>query len=408
MRDNEIAYAIELEKERQLSHIELIASENFASDEVLEAAGSILTNKYAEGYPSHRYYGGCQYIDIVESLAIERCKMLFGAEHANVQPHSGSSANMGVYMAVLQPGDVVMGMSLDAGGHLTHGYYLNFSGMSYKFYGYGVSKETEEIDYDEVRRIALEVHPKLIVAGASAYSRYIDFAKFRSICDEVGAMLMVDMAHIAGLVAAGLHPSPVPYADFVTSTTHKTLRGPRGGIILCKEKYKAVLDKKIFPGMQGGPLEHIIAAKAICFYEALQPEFKVYQQQVLDNMKVLVNTLKENGFRIVSNGSDNHLCMVDVKAGCGLTGKQAEILLDSIDITCNKNSIPFDAEKPAYCSGIRLGTAAMTTRGFKEAEFIKVGQIICQALKNPGDIALLSNLRKEVADLVKGRPLHVD
>ena len=406
-RDQEVFALIEKEKERQLSHIELIASENFVSDEILAADGSILTNKYAEGYPGKRYYGGCENIDKIESLAIERAKKLFGAEYANVQPHSGTQANMGVYAAVLEHGDKVLGMALDAGGHLSHGHPLNFSGMSYEFHSYGVDPKTECIDYAEVRRIALEVKPKLIVCGASAYPRAIDLKKFREIADEVGAYLMVDMAHIAGLVAVGLHQSPVPYADFVTTTTHKTLRGPRSGLILCKAKYGALLDRRIFPGIQGGPLEHIIAAKAVCFGEALQPDFKVYQQQILKNTQALVKSLQREGFRIVTGGSDNHLLLVDVKKSIGMTGKQAEVLLDSINITCNKNAIPFDTEKPAYCSGIRLGSPAMTTRGFKEAEFDKVGSIIARALKHPEDQAVLEGLKAEVAALVKGRPLHV-
>lgn len=407
MKDLQIQQAIEEEYLRQQNHIELIASENFVSKDVLEAAGSILTNKYAEGYPSKRYYGGCQYIDVVETLAIERAKALFHAEHANVQPHSGSQANMGVYMAVLNPGDTVLGMSLDAGGHLSHGYKLNFSGMNYKFIGYGVNPQTEEIDYDELERLALENKPKMIVCGASAYSKIIDFKRIREICDKVNAYMMVDMAHIAGLVATGEHPSPVPYADFVTSTTHKTLRGPRGGLILCKEKYKAILDKKVFPGMQGGPLEHIIAAKAVCFKEAMEPEFKEYIHQVVLNMKALVKTLQEEGFRIVAGGSDNHLCLVDLTKNCSLNGKQAEVLLDSVNITCNKNAIPFDKEKPAYCSGIRLGSAAMTSRGFKEKEFIEVGHFIAQVLKNPEDKNLLNSIKESVVLLTKEFPYNV-
>lgn len=407
MKDLQIQQAIEEEYLRQQNHIELIASENFVSKDVLEAAGSILTNKYAEGYPSKRYYGGCQYIDVVETLAIERAKALFHAEHANVQPHSGSQANMGVYMAVLNPGDTVLGMSLDAGGHLSHGYKLNFSGMNYNFIGYGVNPQTEEIDYDELERLALENKPKMIVCGASAYSKIIDFKRIREICDKVNAYMMVDMAHIAGLVATGEHPSPVPYADFVTSTTHKTLRGPRGGLILCKEKYKAILDKKVFPGMQGGPLEHIIAAKAVCFKEAMEPEFKEYIHQVVLNMKALVKTLQEEGFRIVAGGSDNHLCLVDLTKNCSLNGKQAEVLLDSVNITCNKNAIPFDKEKPAYCSGIRLGSAAMTSRGFKEKEFIEVGHFIAQVLKNPEDKDLLNSIKESVVLLTKEFPYNV-
>ena len=401
MKDKEIELAIKNEYERQKTHIELIASENFVSKDILEATGSILTNKYAEGYPNKRYYGGCKYIDDVESLAIERAKKLFHAEHANVQPHSGTQANMGVYMAILEPHDTVLGMSLDAGGHLTHGHPLNFSGMTYNFIGYGVNKETEEIDYDNLEKLALKYKPKLIVAGASAYSKIIDIKRIREICDKVNAYMMVDMAHIAGLIATNNHPSPVPYADFVTSTTHKTLRGPRGGLILCKEKYKNLIDKRVFPGIQGGPLEHVIAAKAICFYEAMQPEYKIYIQQVLKNMQTLIKTLKEEGFRIIANGSDNHLCLVDVKSSCNLTGKEAETLLDEINITVNKNSIPFDTEKPAYCSGIRLGTAAMTTRGFKEKEFEMVGKFIAKALKNSKNQSILQEIKKEVLALLK-------
>ncbi len=406
MKDIEIGQLIAKEKERQLTHIELIASENFVSDDILEAAGSILTNKYAEGYPSKRYYGGCEYIDQIETIAIERAKKLFKAEHANVQPHSGSQANMGVYQAILNHGDVVLGMDLSAGGHLTHGHPLSFSGINYEFHSYGVDPTTECIDYNEVRNVALKYKPKLIVCGASSYPRFIDFKKFREIADEVGAYLMVDMAHIAGLVAVGLHPSPVPYADFVTSTTHKTLRGPRAGLILCKQQYKDLLDKRIFPGIQGGPLEHIIAAKAICFKEAMGADFKVYQKQVLDNVQALIKSLEEEDFRIVSGGSDNHLLLVDVKKSCGITGKKAETILDTINITCNKNSIPFDQEKPAYCSGIRLGTAAMTTRGFNCDDFYKVGKIIAKCLKNIDDQELHERLKEEVLSLVKDKPLH--
>lgn len=405
MKDKQIQEAIEKERERQLYNIELIASENYVSKDVLEAAGSILTNKYAEGYPSKRYYGGCIHVDEVEELARKRAMELFHAEHANVQPHSGSQANMGVYMAVLEPGDTVLGMNLTAGGHLTHGHPLNFSGSLYNFVDYGVDKHTEYIDYEDVRRVALETKPKLIVAGASAYPRVIDFKKFREIADEVGAYFMVDMAHIAGLVAAGLHPSPVPYADFVTSTTHKTLRGPRGGIILCKKEHAALLDKKVFPGMQGGPLMHIIAAKAVCFYEAMQPEFKSYAKQVITNTKVLSDTLKEEGFRIVSDGTDNHLLLVDVKASLGISGKKAEELLDQAGITCNKNTIPFDSEKPFVTSGIRLGSAAMTTRGFKENEFHQVALWISQVLKNGDNEKFIQQIHKEVCALTKRFPL---
>lgn len=405
MKDKKIQEAIEKERERQLYNIELIASENYVSKDVLEAAGSILTNKYAEGYPSKRYYGGCIHVDEVEELARKRAMELFHAEHANVQPHSGSQANMGVYMAVLEPGDTVLGMNLTAGGHLTHGHPLNFSGSLYNFVDYGVDKHTEYINYEDVRRVALETKPKLIVAGASAYPRVIDFKKFREIADEVGAYFMVDMAHIAGLVAAGLHPSPVPYADFVTSTTHKTLRGPRGGIILCKKEHATLLDKKVFPGMQGGPLMHIIAAKAVCFYEAMQPEFKSYAKQVITNTKVLSDTLKEEGFRIVSDGTDNHLLLVDVKASLGMSGKKAEELLDQAGITCNKNTIPFDSEKPFVTSGIRLGSAAMTTRGFKENEFHQVALWISQVLKNGDNEKFIQQIHKEVCTLTKRFPL---
>ncbi len=403
MKDLVIQKAIEEEAQRQLYNIELIASENYVSKDVREAAGSILTNKYAEGYPHKRYYGGCECVDQVEDIARDRLKEIFGAEHANVQPHSGSQANMGVYMAILQPGDTVLGMELASGGHLTHGHPLNFSGLLYRFESYGVDKDSECIDYEEVLKIAKKVRPKLIVAGASAYPRVIDFKKFREIADEVGAYLMVDMAHIAGLVAAGLHPNPVPYADFVTSTTHKTLRGPRGGIILCKKEFADILDKKVFPGMQGGPLMHIIAAKAVCFYEALQPEFKRYQQQVVNNCKVLVNTLIEEGFRVVSGGSDNHLCLIDVKGSIGMSGKDAEIYLDKAGITCNKNTIPYDEEKPFITSGIRLGSAAMTTRGFQEQEFQQVGKWIAQVLKNPSD-ENISQVKQEVMEMMKNYP----
>jgi glycine hydroxymethyltransferase len=406
MKDLEIKNLIELEYQRQKSHIELIASENFASPDVLEAAGSILTNKYAEGYPSKRYYGGCEFVDKIEALAIARAKQLFNAEHANVQPHSGTQANMGVYVAILKPNDIVLGMDLNAGGHLTHGHPLNFSGLTYKFFAYGVDPITELIDYDIVRKLAIENKPKLIIAGASAYSRIIDFKKFREIADEVGAYLMVDMAHIAGLVATGLHPTPVPYADFVTTTTHKTLRGPRGGLILCKEKHKDLIDKRVFPGIQGGPLEHIIAAKAICFKEAMEPSFKTYQERVLKNIKSLVKSLKEEGFRIIADGSDNHLLLMDLKSGCSLNGKQAETLLDTINITCNKNTIPFDKEKPMLASGLRLGTPAMTTRGFNETEFYQVGKIISKCLKNPDNKELHQQLKADVLKLVEGLNLY--
>ena len=395
--DKRLLNAIELESQRQNEHIELIASENFVSKAVLEATGSILTNKYAEGYPGNRYYGGCEYVDQVEDLAREYLCKLFNAEHANVQPHSGSQANMAVIMAVLNPGDKILGMDLNAGGHLTHGYKLSFSGKLFESYSYGVDKQTETINYDEVLRIAKEVKPKLIIAGASAYPRIIDFKKFREIADEVGAYLMVDMAHIAGLVATGQHPSPIPYADFVTSTTHKTLRGPRGGIILCKEEYAKLIDKTVFPGIQGGPLMHVIAGKAQCFAEALEPEFKEYTKQIIVNCKALGESLVEEGFRLVSKGTDNHLLLVDTKV-LGITGKQAETILGSVNITCNKNSIPFDEEKPAITSGIRLGTAAMTTKGFDEDDFRRVGKLIASALKDQTE-ENLQRVKKEVIGL---------
>lgn len=385
MRDKKIEHLIHKEHLRQEQNIELIASENYVSDDVLEAVGSILTNKYAEGYPQRRYYGGCEIVDEIEQLAIERAKQLFHAEHVNVQPHSGSQANMAVYLTVLKPGDKVLGMDLNAGGHLTHGHPLNFSGQLFDFIAYSVNPKTEMIDYEDVRKIALKEQPKMIVAGASAYSRIIDFSKLRMIADEVGAYLMVDMAHIAGLVATGLHPSPVPYADFVTSTTHKTLRGPRGGLILCKEKYAKALDRTVFPGTQGGPLMHVIAGKAVCFGEALQPEFKAYTLQILKNMQALQETLKAAGFRLVAGGSENHVLLVDVKASCQMTGKEAEVLLDQAGITCNKNAIPFDDEKAMKTSGIRLGTAAMTTKGFKEAEFKQVATWIARILMDKED-----------------------
>ena len=360
------------EKNRQEQHIELIASENFVSQAVLDAQGSILTNKYAEGYPKKRYYGGCEFVDEIESLAIERLKALFKANYVNVQPHSGSQANMAVYMALMSPGDKILGMSLAEGGHLTHGFSLNFSGKLYQSSFYGVDEKTELIDYDRVLEIAKEVKPKLIVAGASAYSRIIDFKRFREIADEVGAYLHVDMAHIAGLVAAGLHPSPLPYAHVVTSTTHKTLRGPRGGIVLTNdEEIAKKIDKTVFPGIQGGPLMHVIAAKAVAFHEALSDSFVVYQKQVISNAKVLSDELIKRGYRVVSGGTDNHLMLVDVKSKHNMTGLDAERLLHKVSITCNKNGVPFDKEKPAYASGIRLGTPAVTTRGFKEKEIIK-------------------------------------
>ena len=404
MKDLQVKKIMLEELNRQNNHVELIASENFVSKDVLEACGSVLTNKYAEGYPSKRYYGGCEYIDEAETLAIERAKKLFSCEHVNVQPHSGTQANMAVYLSVLNPGDTVLGMSLDAGGHLSHGHKLNFSGMNYNFIPYGVNKETECIDYDELERLALLYKPKLIVAGASAYSRIIDFKRIREICDKVNALMMVDIAHIAGLVAANEHPSPIPYADFVTSTTHKTLRGPRGGIIMCKEKYASILDKRVFPGVQGGPLEHIILAKAVCFGEALQDDFKLYIKQVKLNMQSLIKALKEEGFRIVSGGTDNHLCLVDLKSNCSLNGLEAETLLNKVGIVCNKNTIPFDQEKAKYCSGIRLGSPAMTTRGFKEKEFYQIGIYISQVLKNPNNEELLGQIKIKIEEMLKDFP----
>ena len=405
-QDKEIYEVIQNEFNRQNNNIELIASENFVSEAVMEAQGSVLTNKYAEGYPNRRYYGGCEYVDVSETLAIERAKQLFGAEHVNVQPHSGSQANMAVYLVALEHGDTVLGMNLSHGGHLTHGAPVNFSGQFYNFVEYGVDKESEQIDYDEVLKVAKAHQPKLIVAGASAYSKTIDFKRFREIADEVGAKLMVDMAHIAGLVAAGLHPSPVEYADFVTTTTHKTLRGPRGGMILCKEAYKKQIDKTIFPGIQGGPLEHVIAAKAVAFGEALQDDFKTYQQQVIKNAKALADTLNKEGFRVVSGGTDNHLVCVDVKGSVNITGKVAEEALDSIGITCNKNTIPFDQEKPFVTSGLRLGTPAATTRGFDEAAFEEVGKIISLVLKDPENETTLKEGQERVKALTTKHPLY--
>lgn len=382
MRDNEVFKSVEKELNRQRNNIELIASENFVSEEILELAGSVLTNKYAEGYPGKRYYGGCQFVDEVETLAINRLKELFGCEYANVQPHSGAQANTAVYLALLNHGDKVLGMSLADGGHLTHGHPLNYSGINYQFYDYGVSRDTETIDYEDYKHKVETIRPKLVVAGASAYSRIIDFEYMAQIAHDNGALFMVDMAHIAGLVAAGLHPSPFPYADVVTTTTHKTLRGPRGGVIMCKEELGKDIDRAVFPGMQGGPLMHIIAAKAACFYEALQPEFKDYAKQIIKNAKALEQSLKEEGFRLVAGGTDNHLILIDVKASCGISGKKAERLLDEINITANKNAIPFDTEKPFKASGIRVGTPAMTTKGFNEDDFREVGKIIAYRLKN--------------------------
>lgn len=404
-KDPQIYEAICLEQKRQEEHLELIASENYVSKEVLEAAGSILTNKYAEGYPSKRYYGGCEYIDIVEELAKERLKKLFKAKYVNVQPHSGSQANMGAYRALLKNGDTMMGLALDHGGHLTHGHALSFSGQDYHFVPYYLN-EDGVIDYDEVLQIAKAVKPKLIVTGASAYPRKIDFKRFSEIAKEVGAYLMVDMAHIAGLVATNLHQSPLPYADVVTSTTHKTLRGPRGGIILTNnEEIAKKIDKNIFPGIQGGPLMHIIAAKAVAFEEALKPEFVLYQQQVIKNAQVLANELKKLGYKLVSGGTDNHLMLVDVKSSVGLTGKYAEKLLCSLNITCNKNTIPNDSEKPMVSSGIRLGTPALTTRGMKEKEMIQIAHLIDKALRNYDNEELQEQVKKEVILLTSKFPL---
>jgi len=401
--DKEIYSLMEKELVRQQKGIELIASENIVSPAVMEAMGSYLTNKYAEGYPGKRYYGGCHVVDEIEQIAIDRAKELFGAEHANVQPHSGSQANMAVYFAVLEPGDTVLGMDLSHGGHLTHGSPVNFSGKLFNFVSYGVDKETEVIDYENVRKIAIESKPKLIVAGASAYGRILDFPKFKEIADEVGALLMVDMAHIAGLVAAGVHPSPVPYADFVTTTTHKTLRGPRGGLILCREKYAQVLNKNIFPGIQGGPLEHIIAAKAVCFKEALDPSFKIYGENVVENCKELAKQLIAKGFKIVSNGTDNHVFLVDLN-NKDITGKEAENLLDSVGITVNKNTVPNETRSPFVTSGIRIGTAAITTRGFVKEDMAEIATIIGEAIDNrDGD---LSALKTRVEVLCDKHPLY--
>lgn len=406
MKDVALFEAIAKEKNRQDHNIELIASENFVSKQIREVTGSILTNKYAEGYPGHRYYGGCECVDEVENLAIERAKQLFHAEHVNVQPHSGSQANMGVYFAVLEPGDTVLGMDLNAGGHLTHGAKVSFSGKTYHFVSYGVDQTTGMINYDEVLELAKKYQPKLIVAGASAYARVIDFKKFREIADEVGAMFMVDMAHIAGLVATGHHPSPVPYADFVTTTTHKTLRGPRGGMILCKEKYAKQIDKAIFPGIQGGPLCHVIAGKAACFYEALQPEFHDYIEQLLKNCKALEEVLKEEGFQLVSGGSDNHLLLVDVYNSFKVTGKQVEEALDKVGITCNKNGIPFDTLKPTITSGIRVGTAAMTTKGYVEDDFRKIGHMIGKIVKHIDQDEIYQQVKQEVEELTSAHPFE--
>lgn len=404
-QDPEIYEALSLELGRQRDNIELIASENFVSPAVMAAAGSFLTNKYAEGYPGKRYYGGCQFVDIAENLARERAKQLFGCEHVNVQPHSGANANLAVYFAVCKPGDTILGMNLSHGGHLSHGSPVNISGKYFNIVPYGVSKETETIDYDELERIAQEHKPRLIVAGASAYARTLDFARFREIADKVGALLMVDIAHIAGLVIAGLHPSPVPYADFVTTTTHKTLRGPRGGMIMCREQYAKEIDKAVFPGIQGGPLMHIIAAKAVAFGEALKPEFKAYQTQVVRNAKAMSERFMENGVRIVSGGTDNHLMLLDLNA-FNLTGKELEHLLDEVNITVNKNTIPFETQSPFVTSGIRIGTPSVTTRGMKEREMVRIADDITAVIRERE--GAMPRVKADVAELLKAFPLYAD
>jgi len=405
--DPQIAAAIDNETRRQHEGLELIASENFVSEAVLEAAGSVFTNKYAEGYPSKRYYGGCEFTDVVENLARDRAKQLFDAEHANVQPHAGSQANMEAYAAVLQPGDTILGLNLAHGGHLTHGHHLNFSGKTYKIVPYGVTKETETIDYDELEKLAEQVRPKLIIGGGSAYPRIIDFARMRQIADKVGALYLVDMAHFAGLVAGGAHPSPVPHAHIVTSTTHKTLRGPRAGMILSKAEFAQAIDKVVFPGMQGGPLVHIMAAKAVCFQEAMQPEFRDYARQVVANAKVLAQSLRDEGFRIISGGTDTHLMLVDVFSK-GMLGSEAEKALGEAGITVNKNAIPFDTNPPMKPSGIRIGTPALTTRGMKEPEMSQIGRWIAEVLLHRTDSAVLGKVRKQVLDLCEAFPLYAD
>src|SRR5256886_7646490 len=405
--DPEVAAAIDNETRRQHEGLELIASENFVSEAVLEAAGSVFTNKYAEGYPGKRYYGGCEYADVVENLARDRAKQLFGAEHANVQSHSGSSANMEAYSAVLQPGDTILGLNLAHGGHLTHGHHLNFSGKTYKIVPYGVTKETETIDYDDLEKLAEKEKPKLIVGGGSAYPRIIDFARMRKIADKVGALYLVDMAHFAGLVAGGAHPSPVPHAQIVTSTTHKTLRGPRSGMILSRQEFAPAIDKVVFPGMQGGPLVHIIAAKAVCFQEAMRPEFGEYARQIVANAKVLAQTLAEAGFRIISGGTDTHLMLVDVFSK-GMFGSEAEKALGEAGITVNKNAIPFDTNPPLKPSGVRIGTPALTTRGMKETEMRQVGRWIADVLLHRTDAGVLSKVRKQVLDLCEEFPLYAE
>ncbi len=405
--DPAVAEAIQHETERQEYNLELIASENFVSEAVLEAQGSVMTNKYAEGYPGKRYYGGCHHVDVVENLAIERAKELFGAEHANVQPHAGSQANMAVYNAVCQPGDTILGMNLSHGGHLTHGSPVNFSGRFYKVVPYGVSQDTETIDYNEVERLALEHKPKMIVVGASAYPRIIDFPAFRTIADKVGAKVMVDMAHIAGLVAAGVHPNPVPYAEFVTTTTHKTLRGPRGGMILCREEFAKTINSQIFPGIQGGPLMHVIAAKAVAFKEALQPEFKTYQQQIVKNAAKLAECLMTKGFKLTSGGTDNHLMLINF-TGTEITGKAAEEALDKAGITVNKNTVPFETRSPFVTSGIRVGTPACTSHGLKENDMEQVAGFIADAIANIGNDEALAGIQKRVNEMMKKFPLYAN
>jgi glycine hydroxymethyltransferase len=407
--DSIISEAIKNETSRQSGGLELIASENFVSEAVLEAAGSVFTNKYAEGYPTKRYYGGCEFADVVEQTAIDRAKEIFGAEHANVQPHSGAQANMAVFMAALEHGDQILGMNLSHGGHLSHGHPLNFSGLNYKVAEYGVNRETELIDYEEMQRIAEETRPKMIICGASAYPRTIDFARISEIAKSIGAKMMADIAHIAGLVAADLHPTPVPHAEFVTTTTHKTLRGPRGGLILCREEFAADINRRVFPGVQGGPLVHIIAAKAVAFGEALREDFKTYQTQVIENAKVLAETLQNEGLRIVSGGTDNHLMLVDVfMDGKGITGKEAEKALDAVHITVNKNTIPFDQNKPFITSGIRLGTPALTTRGMKEDEMRSIGKMIASMIREPNSEAVQTQVKQDVADLTAKFSLYAN
>ena len=405
--DPEVAVAIDNEARRQHEGLELIASENFVSEAVLEAAGSVFTNKYAEGYPAKRYYGGCEFTDVIENLARDRAKQLFGAEHANVQPHAGSQANMAAYSAIIQPGDTILGLNLAHGGHLTHGHHLNFSGKTYRIVPYGVTKETETIDYGDLEKLAEKERPKLIIGGGSAYPRIIDFARMRQIADKVGALYLVDMAHFAGLVAGGVHPSPVPHAQIVTTTTHKTLRGPRSGLILSKQEFAAAIDKTVFPGMQGGPLVHIMAAKAVCFLEAMQPEFRDYARQVVANARVLADALSAQGFRIISGGTDTHLMLVDVFSQ-GMLGSEAEKALGEAGITVNKNAIPFDTNPPLKPSGIRIGTPALTTRGMKEPEMRQIGSWISKALRDRSDAAVLQSIRRQVFELAEAFPLYAE